>query len=254
MDLNFIQIKEFHKFHKFFINYTLFATLAVLSFGIVKHCDGSSSDCSGLGGLYTCRWKLVATVLYCGCHMILGECRCLLCAGLTLSHASSQTAWSATVSYKMCRLLKHNLIIWCSLVSRAELSISGICCCLPVCHGSNQHYLHIEYFVSAIMVDDRLAYWFLIRKSLRFFVLVPIRFKQQLLLHRTLARLFSFHSTVVVLYLLSRFLKKLWAFFQKLWWHVFYVSIAHLQILKHWKNVCMVSSTLHRLLHTLKWS
>ena len=158
----------------------------MLSFGIVKHCDGSRSDCSGLGGLYG--WELIATVVYCGCPIILGEFRCPLWAGLTLSHGSSQTAWSATVSLKMCRLLKHNLIIWCSLVRRAELSISGICCCLQVCHGSNQHYLHIEYFVRAIMVDDRLAYWFLIRKSLCFFVLVPIRFKQQLLLHRTLAR------------------------------------------------------------------
>ena len=59
--------------------------------------------------------------------------------------------------------------------------------------------------------------------------------------------LFTSQSTVAMFYLLSRFLKNSNDMPSMCPQHT-------LQILQHWKNVCMVSSTSYRLLHTLKWS
>ena len=45
---------------------------------------------------------------------------------------TSQTACSTTVSYKMCCILKHNLIILRSLFASQSCLLSGIYCCLQL--------------------------------------------------------------------------------------------------------------------------
>ena len=95
----------------------------------IGHCDELSSDWSGLRGLYGCKF---VRLWYCDCPIIFWKCLCSFCAGLILKPVPSQTACSTTVSYKMCCILKHNLIILRSLFASQSCLLSGIYCCLQL--------------------------------------------------------------------------------------------------------------------------
>ena len=113
----------------------LFASLAMLSLGIVWHCDGFEFRLVDLH--VTFGGKLVTAVKL-WLPIIFGKCRCLFCAGVTLLHGSSQN--SIIESYKMCCFPKQNLLfsMLVGLICRIALSLVSIAVCICIRCGNSQ--------------------------------------------------------------------------------------------------------------------